>query len=498
MNLKKIKEKLKKIEWYKQGVSARFLYVGYPWIAMHELTAFFKRIPVVYDEIICHTKHYNTSWYWAKNSLITVSEYFYEKHRKDNQIVHKLRKAWQRKGVENLSRNIKILERKNLTTLSNKNLLKDFIYFSEIYMQFWRESALHDAFDLGGEIILSRAIEREKIVLLDSEIHLLTAVDELTWPQKERRDFLKLVDEARKNLKIKIVVSKGIKEHAAKYHWILNHYAGTRKLDKKYFLNEIRQYLKQPKKYQRDKEIVAHIKVIKQQREKLIKKLSLSKEFLADLNFIMTLALWRDERKAYTQMADAVITKFSSEFSRRTGLNRDIIESLFWPELVFLLKGKISQEKIKELAKKRFEGAFFLDFVKYIQAIYGKEAEELYKYMEAIISGGENEVKGRPVFAGIARGTAKIIKSPAEFNRIKKGDILIAPNTRPEYLPIMKIAGAIVTEEGGLTCHAAIVSRELKIPCVVGAQGILSVIKDGDSIEVDANKGIIKIVIIKK
>jgi pyruvate,water dikinase len=65
--------------------------------------------------------------------------------------------------------------------------------------------------------------------------------------------------------------------------------------------------------------------------------------------------------------------------------------------------------------------------------------------------------------------------------------------TRPEYVPLMKKAAGIITDEGGITCHAAIVSRELKIPCVIGTKIATKVLKDGDMVEVDADKGIVKI-----
>jgi pyruvate,water dikinase len=99
---------------------------------------------------------------------------------------------------------------------------------------------------------------------------------------------------------------------------------------------------------------------------------------------------------------------------------------------------------------------------------------------------------GMSAYRGNVKGVVRIIKDKREFHKMRKGDILIAPNTRPEFVPIMKMAGAIVTEEGGITCHAAIVSRELKIPCIVGVQGITSNLKDGDNIEVDAVNGVIK------
>lgn len=72
---------------------------------------------------------------------------------------------------------------------------------------------------------------------------------------------------------------------------------------------------------------------------------------------------------------------------------------------------------------------------------------------------------------------------------LKEGDNLVTEMTRPEFVSIMHRAGAILTDEGGLTCHAAIVSRELRKPCIVGTR----VLKDGDFVEVDANKGIVRI-----
>jgi pyruvate,water dikinase len=65
--------------------------------------------------------------------------------------------------------------------------------------------------------------------------------------------------------------------------------------------------------------------------------------------------------------------------------------------------------------------------------------------------------------------------------------------TRPEFVPLMKKAIAIVTDEGGITCHAAIVSRELKKPCIIGTKVATQVLKDGDMVEVDANSGIVRI-----
>lgn len=97
-----------------------------------------------------------------------------------------------------------------------------------------------------------------------------------------------------------------------------------------------------------------------------------------------------------------------------------------------------------------------------------------------------------PASHGKVKGVVKIINVPADFPKLKPGDILVAPMTRPEYLPLMKIAGAIVTDEGGVTCHAAIVSRELGIPSIIGTQVATEVLKDGDMVEVDADLGVVR------
>ena len=73
-----------------------------------------------------------------------------------------------------------------------------------------------------------------------------------------------------------------------------------------------------------------------------------------------------------------------------------------------------------------------------------------------------------------------------------QGDILVTEMTTPDFVPAMKRASAIVTDKGGITCHAAIVSRELNIPCVIGTKIATKVFKDGDVVEVNATSGVVK------
>lgn len=107
----------------------------------------------------------------------------------------------------------------------------------------------------------------------------------------------------------------------------------------------------------------------------------------------------------------------------------------------------------------------------------------------AIPSGPAAIVTGSPASPGIGVGPVTVLKSPNEIGKLKKGDVLVASQTNPDYVPAMKKAAAIVTEKGGRTSHAAIVSRELGVPAVVGAEGALKLLKNDMIVSVDGAKG---------
>ncbi len=98
-------------------------------------------------------------------------------------------------------------------------------------------------------------------------------------------------------------------------------------------------------------------------------------------------------------------------------------------------------------------------------------------------------LKGAGASPGIVSGAVKVLKSAKEIDRIKQGDVLVAPMTTPDFVPAMKRAAAIITDEGGQTSHAAIVSRELGVPCVVGTEVATKKLKEGQVVTVDAQKG---------
>jgi phosphohistidine swiveling domain-containing protein len=128
-----------------------------------------------------------------------------------------------------------------------------------------------------------------------------------------------------------------------------------------------------------------------------------------------------------------------------------------------------------------------------ITCLFGQEANRLQKEISNKFKSKDtsNQIKGNIASMGKVTGIARILLSHKDTNKLQKGEILVASMTTPDFVSAMEKASAFVTDEGGITCHAAIVAREFDVPCIVGTGNATKIIKDGDIIEVDANTGIV-------
>ncbi|HEC82185.1 MAG TPA: phosphoenolpyruvate synthase, partial [Thermoplasmatales archaeon] len=103
---------------------------------------------------------------------------------------------------------------------------------------------------------------------------------------------------------------------------------------------------------------------------------------------------------------------------------------------------------------------------------------------------GKVLVEGEAVGSKLGQGEVNVIRDAQEISKFRKGQVLVTEMTDPDWEPIMKIAAAIVTESGGRTCHAAIISRELGIPCVIGTGNATEILKTGQKVTVDCSEGV--------
>jgi len=161
----------------------------------------------------------------------------------------------------------------------------------------------------------------------------------------------------------------------------------------------------------------------------------------------------------------------------------------------FISNGNIPP--IKQLSEREKYYGILIFSKKYIECIGKKDVGMLIKKERITeLKNYQNilEIKGQSAFAGKAQGKVRILYSQRDAENFKDGEILVASMTTPELIVAMRKSLAFITDEGGITSHAAIIARELKIPCVVGTKIATKVLKDGDLVEVDADKGIVKII----
>jgi pyruvate,water dikinase len=127
--------------------------------------------------------------------------------------------------------------------------------------------------------------------------------------------------------------------------------------------------------------------------------------------------------------------------------------------------------------------------------LWGITTEKVQEWLKgmAVVPAAVAELKGFASSAGVVEGKVRVVKLLDELTKIEQGEILVCPTTNPAWAPIFTKIKASVTDIGGLTCHAAIVCREYGLPSVTGTGIATSVLKTGDTVKVDGNTGIVKI-----
>ncbi|MFA6307451.1 MAG: PEP-utilizing enzyme [Patescibacteria group bacterium] len=158
-----------------------------------------------------------------------------------------------------------------------------------------------------------------------------------------------------------------------------------------------------------------------------------------------------------------------------------------------LLKNKVSVSK--KILEQRLNKFIFAVSDKKSKVYYGKQVDSLIKTLEKQDNIKSTSLKGQIAYPGKIKAKVLIAKSVDDLKnyKFKTKIILVAPMTTTYFIPYIKNVSAIITDEGGITCHAAILAREFKKPCLIGTRYATKIFKNGDLVEVDTDKGIVKI-----
>ncbi len=222
----------------------------------------------------------------------------------------------------------------------------------------------------------------------------------------------------------------------------------------------------------------------------IIKPNSKQQKSLELAPYLVFLKDWRDElRREQVYYWSFLFTAIAKKFK----IKKDDLGYLTLSEIKeALLKNTVDLD----LIKLRKSNCIIAVANNKVPVVFSKNISK--KYTRIMLQASSNlnsqEISGLIAYRGAVKGSVRIIKNISDIKNFRAGEVLVANTTHPDYLPAMQMAIAFVTNEGGIISHAAIVARETKKPCIVGTKNATKILKDGDMVEVDANKGIVKII----
>ncbi len=354
----------------------------------------------------------------------------------------------------------------------------------------------------------------------DAQYHIMDKIlkpERTTLIEEEEKDLLRLALKIKADPVLFNLFQKIIDNIIDKIHHLNNHeifsslvlhetkysfMASSENFDefaRQYFIDRLKDMIVK-EKAELEKEIISKMPntvELSIERKKLVDKYSLSPELVHLIDVTRDYSHQRMLIRIYWTKAINVWGKMLREFARKMNIGEVDIQYLLKEEINDYFSGKfnINHEELK----KRKEHCIFAIFDRQKPILLtGKEAKEFEdKYLKEELS-IKSELKGTIASKGIARGKVKILaygkNMIQQIGEMEHGDILITGNTRPDMIIAMKKASAIVTNEGGIMSHAALVSRELGVPCIVGTKDATEVFKDGDIVEVDADNGVVKLI----
>ncbi|MFA5183989.1 MAG: PEP-utilizing enzyme [Patescibacteria group bacterium] len=269
--------------------------------------------------------------------------------------------------------------------------------------------------------------------------------------------------------------------HSKKYYWFNTNYTGSKLADEQYFLKRLKNLTETSTPVVADP--ADFIKLAEDQAIKgMIKMIGLTAD-------------WQDQRKVNIFKAIYHAEILVKEFSRRTGMPMADLRYVAVKEMLGFTKIKNFKKLSRELAARR-QGCFQWMAVGREIIVAGalfRRLEKNYHSIRTRVDSVPLSIEGTTANSGRVVGTVVVCKSIKDLTKVRKGDILVTSMTRPEYLAGIKKAAALITDEGGITCHAAIVSRELRLPCIIGTKIATKALQTGDFVEVNANHGVVKL-----
>ncbi len=451
-----------------------------------------------YKKVLAIFHGYNMKYYFGKEDCLEFAKHIVNMIINDPSFGEKVNNEIIARSDE-MVKNAEEIEKIDLKSLSNEEFFsiaeKHFDLHTKLYEYGWLSNA-SDMFYPEFTNYLKNIIKKRLPEENENKIIIpLTTPEEKSEIVKEQESLFDIVRDIKNDpemlelfqkgdveeIRHKIIpaINKKIKTHWKKYRQIKCSWYSEPANIKDYY-KEIVEIIKS------NVEEVGQ-RIERERKEKLLEKLSDKERRLFEIysKFMIT--------KIYRRYAQFRALYYMSiwlnEYCERTNLSIFEARQLLLEEM----KDILFNEKFPRNFEERKKG--FVFYAEKGENIIktGKVVEEIEERLKEKI-GEIAEIKGTIASMGHARGKVKIVNSAKDMEKFEEGNILVAIATNPDLVPAMKKAAAIVTDQGGVTSHAALVSRELGVPCVIGTKVATKALKDGDVVEVNATQGIITII----
>lgn len=448
-----------------------------------------------YQKILTIFKGYHLWFYYGEKDSYEVGEHLVRKfvnNPKFTVLANKQIINWSDK----LRSYAEKLPQEHLAKLSKQQLWDFYKKHNEIHTQYYQWGWLPVAADMFHNNLTERVKQYlRSINVTEDKINeylvLLTQARSKSLIQIEQEEFLQLALKIQNKDKIKPTLLKQLQKHYQKYFYVKFLWVGKEGVNSfDYYLKEL---LKFASPRQKIKKMLAEMETKRRKillkREQLIKKLKIKGTWLTIFNSwgdFMVTKIYRRYAQIYAIYRMQPVLK---EIAKRLKVSLSQVRFMIKPKVKqALIKGKINRIELKKRTK------FCVYYVERGQekVFIGQQGQKLAGQIKVADLSKITEIKGQTGCVGKAIGRVKIIIRPKDMAKMQKGDILVSIATDPDIVPVMKKAAAIVTEQGGVTSHVAIVSREMGIPCLIGTKIATKVLHDGDKVEVDATKGIVR------
>ena len=492
-------EKIRGISWYRQQTGSNPYFAYQP---CHGCVTSFKKLGHIYW--FCNLEEARA--YLDKDLIGKMAVEYLAKEKSSPGNLLAMFDEW-KESIGSVDNEIfSEIDKRGLHTLSDRELLalnkrlveQSFVMWTKFFM---------DIYDVDAEGLIERELVDAGITLTSEDKSEMLLHPKLMAFQRERQDLLRMAKLVKTTsnastaflyianpsnlhrLELYPEIERALSEHQKAYFWIRNSWFATSVVSIFDFVEILKQILFSSHDLDGEyKELINYEESIKEKKKRIADKYNMSVWLRQMFDFFGFLAYWRDERKMEMQKMNYYLELLGREIGKRSGLD--------WHEIKvcdpLLIKGIPVSKDLLEKCKKLFNEQFILtwDGEKVVH-LAADDASAVEKTIEQIIESEVTEIRGMIACPGKVRGEVVVINQETEFHKMKEGAVLVANMTRPEYVSIMKKAIAIITDEGGITSHAAVVSRELKIPCIIGTQVATKKLKDGDKVFVNADHGVV-------